>query len=199
MQELNLRAACKLLRAIARLVRTIIGLATTAIQYMMIRQRPSRSLAAENLFLRKQLAMFQEREIKPRRASLSATLDGEQKPPPGTSGRAMMRRLSVGKKVDFNSEPEAAPKPARRKSSVSDVLRLQERIAPLAGSGMNPVMALALAEEQLAEEDAADKSDDADDEDAADGAEYATNYDDDLSSGVNALDLSDAQPAGGSP
>ena len=137
-------------------------------------------------------------EIKPRRASLSATLDGEQKPPPGTSGRAMMRRLSVGKKVDFNSEPEAAPKPARRKSSVSDVLRLQERITSLAGSGMNPVMALALAEEQLADEDAADKSDDADDEDAADGAEYATNYDDDLSSGVNALDLSDAQPAGGS-
>lgn len=67
MQELNLRAASKLLRAIGRLVRTIIGLATTAIQYMMIRQRPSRSLAAENLFLRKQLAMFQEREIKPRR------------------------------------------------------------------------------------------------------------------------------------
>ena len=37
-----------------------------------------------------------------------------------------------------------------------------------------------------------------DDEEAADGAEYATNYDTDLSSGVNALDLSDAQPAGGS-
>jgi transposase InsO family protein len=35
---------------------------------MMICLRPSRSLAAENLFLRKQLAMFQEREIKPRRA-----------------------------------------------------------------------------------------------------------------------------------
>ena len=30
--------------------------------------RPSCALAAENLFLRKQLALFQERKVKPRRA-----------------------------------------------------------------------------------------------------------------------------------
>jgi transposase InsO family protein len=68
MQELDLRAARKLFRAIWRLVRILISLAATTFQYMMISGRPSRSLAAENLFLRKQLAMFQEREIKPRRA-----------------------------------------------------------------------------------------------------------------------------------
>jgi hypothetical protein len=68
MQELNLRAVCRLLRAIGRLVWALIGLAATGLHYMMICLRPSRSLAAENLFLRKQLAMFQEREIKPRRA-----------------------------------------------------------------------------------------------------------------------------------
>jgi putative transposase len=37
------------------------------LQYIAIRHRPVRSLAAENLFLRKQLALFQERGIKPRR------------------------------------------------------------------------------------------------------------------------------------
>jgi hypothetical protein len=68
MQELNLQAVCRLLRALGRLVWTFIGLAATGFHYMMICLRPSRSLAAENLFLRKQLAMFQEREIKPRRA-----------------------------------------------------------------------------------------------------------------------------------
>jgi putative transposase len=31
--------------------------------------RPSPALAAENLFLRKQLALYQERQMKPRRAT----------------------------------------------------------------------------------------------------------------------------------
>jgi hypothetical protein len=68
MQGLDLGAHCRLLSAIGRLVQTLIGLAATVLQYLVIRHRPSRSLAAENLFLRKQLALFQEREMKPRRA-----------------------------------------------------------------------------------------------------------------------------------
>lgn len=53
MQEVTLRAVCRLLRAIGRLARTLIGLAATSFHYTMICLRPSRSLAAENLFLRK--------------------------------------------------------------------------------------------------------------------------------------------------
>ena len=68
MRGLDLEAASRLLRAIGRLIRTFFAVAATAYQYIVIRHRPSRSLAAENLFLRKQLALFQERQIKPRRA-----------------------------------------------------------------------------------------------------------------------------------
>jgi hypothetical protein len=67
MRRLDLEVAHRLLRATGRLIRTLFALAATALQYIAIRHRPVRSLAAENLFLRKQLALFQEREIKPRR------------------------------------------------------------------------------------------------------------------------------------
>ena len=65
---MNPGTAGRLLRAIGGLVRALSSLLTTALQYSVVRHRPSKSLAAENLFLRKQLALFQEREIKPRRA-----------------------------------------------------------------------------------------------------------------------------------
>jgi putative transposase len=68
MRRLDLEVAHRLLRAIGRLIRTLFALAATALQYIAIRHRSVPSLAAENLFLRKQLALFQEREIKPRRA-----------------------------------------------------------------------------------------------------------------------------------
>ena len=68
MLRLDLRAADRLLRAIGRLLRTLVGLGATAFQYAVNYHRPRRALAAENLFLRKQLALFQEREVKPRRA-----------------------------------------------------------------------------------------------------------------------------------
>ena len=35
---------------------------------LLLALRPRAALAAENLFLRKQLALFQERKVKPRRA-----------------------------------------------------------------------------------------------------------------------------------
>ena len=42
--------------------------------------RSRRALAAENLFLRKQLALFQERRVKPRRAICHALDDGSSEP-----------------------------------------------------------------------------------------------------------------------
>jgi putative transposase len=68
MGGLDLEAADRLLHAVGRLVRALSAVAATAFRYIVVRDRSSRSLAAENLFLRKQLALFQEREIKPRRA-----------------------------------------------------------------------------------------------------------------------------------
>jgi putative transposase len=68
MWGLDLDGVHRLLHAIGRLIRTLIAVAATTAQHVVFRHRPSRSLAAENLFLRKQLALFQEREIKPRRA-----------------------------------------------------------------------------------------------------------------------------------
>lgn len=68
MRELNLDAVCGLLQAIGRLGRTLTSLLGTMLLQLMVSHRPSRSLAAENLFLRKQLALFQERDMKPRRA-----------------------------------------------------------------------------------------------------------------------------------
>jgi len=54
--------------AIQRLTRALFAIAATALQYMVFCHRPNQKLAVENLFLRKQLALFQERDIKPRRA-----------------------------------------------------------------------------------------------------------------------------------
>jgi len=65
---MNFGAVGNLLQAIGRGTRTLAGLLSAMLLYSLIRRRPSRSVAAENLFLRKQLALFQEREIKPRRA-----------------------------------------------------------------------------------------------------------------------------------
>ena len=68
MRELDPRAVARLLCAIGRLIRTLIELISTVVRYSVIRHRPAQALAAENLFLRKQLALFREREVRPRRA-----------------------------------------------------------------------------------------------------------------------------------
>ena len=65
---MNLGAVVNLLQAIGRCTRTLAGLLSTMLLCSLIRHRQSRSLAAENLFLRKQLALFWERDVKPRRA-----------------------------------------------------------------------------------------------------------------------------------
>jgi hypothetical protein len=48
-------------------VKTIITLFGDLVAFIWLTLRPQSTLAAENLFLRKQLAMFQERKAKPRR------------------------------------------------------------------------------------------------------------------------------------
>jgi putative transposase len=59
----------RLLRNLTRLPCTLLTLLSDATWYLMLCLRPSPMLAAENLFLRKQLALYQERDVKPRRAT----------------------------------------------------------------------------------------------------------------------------------
>lgn len=68
MQRLNPAAIERLQTATVDFIRTLAGLIVTIVQYVVRRHRRKASLAAENLFLRKQLALFQERETRPRRA-----------------------------------------------------------------------------------------------------------------------------------
>jgi transposase InsO family protein len=52
-----------------RLVSILLFLAQDALRFLLLLTRSSASLRAENIFLRKQLALYLEREMKPRRAS----------------------------------------------------------------------------------------------------------------------------------
>lgn len=54
---------------VMHLARVIIGLLKDLSPFVWLLLRPARALASENLFLRKQLAMYQERGVKPRRPS----------------------------------------------------------------------------------------------------------------------------------
>jgi hypothetical protein len=49
-------------------VRTIVRVAGDVLRFVSSTLRPHAQLAAENLFLRKQLALYLERRVKPRRA-----------------------------------------------------------------------------------------------------------------------------------
>ena len=53
---------------LARSLTTLSGLACHFVRFLMLVSRSRRALAAENLFVRKQLALFQERKLKPQRA-----------------------------------------------------------------------------------------------------------------------------------
>jgi putative transposase len=56
-------------RHVCHLAAMLLSLIVDAGCYLGLCLRPSPSLAAENLFLRKQLALYQERKVKPRRAT----------------------------------------------------------------------------------------------------------------------------------
>ena len=55
-------------RAVSHCFRTVPLVVVDLVRLAFLPARSHRSLAAENLFLRKQLALFQERKVKPRRA-----------------------------------------------------------------------------------------------------------------------------------
>ena len=56
-------------RHVCHLASMLLSLIVDAVCYLGLCLRPSPTLAAENLFLRKQLALYQERQVKPRRAT----------------------------------------------------------------------------------------------------------------------------------
>src|SRR5215468_3510406 len=58
-----------LFRTVAHCFRTIVPVVIDLIRLAFLAVHSRRALAAENLFLRKQLALFQERQVKPRRAN----------------------------------------------------------------------------------------------------------------------------------
>jgi len=64
----NFEGTRRSLSALGRLIWGLVLLLATLAQYLSMRGRPKRALVAENLSLRKQLALFREREAKPRRA-----------------------------------------------------------------------------------------------------------------------------------
>ena len=64
-----MRNVSDLFHDIRQLVSALLQLSTDAWHFFVLSLRPSPALAAEVLFLRKQLALYEERQIKPRRAT----------------------------------------------------------------------------------------------------------------------------------
>jgi putative transposase len=64
----------RLIRHLGQLSCTLLTLLGNGVRYFILRLRSPATLAAENLFLRKQLALYQERSITPRRATHAARL-----------------------------------------------------------------------------------------------------------------------------
>jgi hypothetical protein len=63
-----------LLRTVMPLACTLLRLLGDVGRFLLLCLRPSHTLAAENLFLRKQLALYQERGVKPTRATNATRL-----------------------------------------------------------------------------------------------------------------------------
>jgi transposase InsO family protein len=64
-----MRYVSSLFRRVHELVAMLLSLIVDAGCYLGLCLRPSPALAAENLFLRKQLALYQERQVRPRQAT----------------------------------------------------------------------------------------------------------------------------------
>ena len=64
----------RLLHDVLHLAATLLTLVVDIVRFLWLCLRPPMSLAAENLFLRKQLALYQERHVKPRRATKATRL-----------------------------------------------------------------------------------------------------------------------------
>ena len=64
----------RLLRYLMPFAHMLLTFVCDASRFLLLCLRPSPTLAAENLFLRKQLALYQERNVKPRRATNATRL-----------------------------------------------------------------------------------------------------------------------------
>jgi putative transposase len=58
----------------AALINIIVQLLADVVQFVVLRFRPTRSVEAENLFLRRQLALYKERGVKPRRVDAATRI-----------------------------------------------------------------------------------------------------------------------------
>src|SRR5215472_17327221 len=63
-----------ILRPLTQSLTTVSSIARDLVHLLVLVLRSRRALTAENLFLRKQLALFQERKVKPHRAHDSTRL-----------------------------------------------------------------------------------------------------------------------------
>src|SRR5215472_10779836 len=57
------------MESVQHFVQTVFGVLLDGLMFLRLCLRPSAAVAAENLFLRKQLGLFVERQVKPRRAT----------------------------------------------------------------------------------------------------------------------------------
>src|SRR6516225_5258345 len=81
--------------SLLRLVSILLDLAQDALQFLLLGTRSSAALKAENIFLRKQLALYLERQAKPRRATGATRLS-----------MVLLSRLFAWQNALINVEPE---------------------------------------------------------------------------------------------
>jgi hypothetical protein len=73
-EALAMTRLMRFIRHFGQFIGTLLVLLGDGGRYLMCRLRAPAALAAENLFLRKQLALYRERGIKPRRATPATRL-----------------------------------------------------------------------------------------------------------------------------
>ena len=74
MDTMAMTRCTHLLRTLLQRMSTLLTLFYDGLRFLRLCLRPSPTLAAENLFLRKQLAMYQERHVKPKRTTNATRL-----------------------------------------------------------------------------------------------------------------------------
>ena len=101
------------------LLRTVSDLLLDALRFILVSLQPRYTLAAENLFLRKQLALYLERRIEPRRPGAAAKLT-----------LVLLSRLFPWRQALTIVKPDTFPLASARLSTVLEV----EIAAPRAAS-----------------------------------------------------------------
>jgi hypothetical protein len=81
--------------SLLRLVSILLDLAQDVLQFLLLGTRSSAALKAENIFFRKQLALYLEREAKPRRATDATRLS-----------MVLLSRLFAWQNALINVQPE---------------------------------------------------------------------------------------------